>query len=497
VSHDPARPLPEHVRVAIVGSGFAGLGMAIRLQQEGEPDFVMLERGNDVGGTWRDNAYPGAACDVPSKLYSFSFAPNPNWTRSFSPQPEILAYLRGCAERFGVRDRLWTDTPVTRAGWDDQARRWNVETPRGTLTADVLVSAAGALSEPRAPAIPGLDSFAGMVCHSAQWDHTTDLAGKRIAVIGTGASAIQIVPQLQPKAEKLTVFQRTPAWITPRGDRAFTRLERELFRRVPAVQKLGRGAIYWAREALVVAFTRRTALLKLPQRAAERHLAHQVPDPVLREKLRPDYRIGCKRILISNDFYPALSAPNADVETDPIAEIRPGSILTANGTEHPVDAIVLATGFEVTPPPVAEMVHGREGSLAEAWRRGGMKGHRGTTIAGFPNMFMLVGPNTGLGHSSMVHMIESQITYVLDALAAMRREGIATMEPRAEAQRAFNDTVRRQLSRSVWQTGGCASWYLDEHGDNTTLWPDFTFRFRALTAEWDREHYETRPLVEA
>ncbi len=490
------RELPRQVRIAIVGSGFAGLGMAIRLEQEGERDFVVLERGGDVGGTWRDNDYPGAACDVPSRLYSFSFAPNASWTRSFSPQPEILDYLRDCAERFGVRSRLWTDTKVERATWDDATARWTVETARGTLTADVLVSAAGALSEPRAPEIPGIDSFAGPTFHSAAWDHDASLTGKRVAVIGTGASAIQIVPKLQPQVESLEVYQRTPAWIVPRTDRAFTRVERALYKRFPALQKLARDAIYWSRESYVLAFTRQTALLAVPGSLARRHLAKQVPDPVLREKLTPDYRIGCKRILISNDFYPALSQPNADVVSSPIAEVRADSIVTQDGVEHPTDAIVLATGFEVTPPPVARMIHGRDGeSLGDAWKRDGMKGHRGTTMAGFPNLFMLVGPNTGLGHTSMVYVIESQVQYVLDSLAAMKRDGLAAIEPKRAAQDAYNEGLKAQLDDSVWQTGGCSSWYLDEHGNNTTLWPDFTFRFRKLTSEWDPEHYDARPLA--
>lgn len=487
--------LPEHVRVAIVGSGFAGLGMAARLDQEGEHDYVVLERGSDVGGTWRDNHYPGAACDVPSRLYSFSFAPNPDWTRSFSPQPEIFEYLKGVADDYGIRPKLFTDCKVEEARWDDAAARWTVVTARGTLTADVLVSAAGALSEPRAPDIEGLDTFAGPVFHSADWDHSTSLAGKRVAVIGTGASSIQIVPKLQPIAEELKVFQRTPAWIVPRNDRPFLGIEKTIARRFPLVQKLAREAIYWSRESYVVAFTRRTALLKGVEQIARLHLRRGVPDPVLREKLTPKYRIGCKRILISNDFYPALSQPNADVITSAIERITPDAIVTADGASHEVDALVLATGFEVTPPPVARMIHGTHGTLANTWRQYGMQGHRGTTLAGFPNLFMLVGPNTGLGHTSMVYIIESQVEYVIEALRAMRERGYAAVAPRQEAQDAFNLAMKQQLDGSVWKTGGCNSWYLDEYGNNTTLWPDFTFKFRKLTSEFDAEHYETRELV--
>jgi cation diffusion facilitator CzcD-associated flavoprotein CzcO len=485
--------LPTHVRVAIVGAGFAGLGMAIRLRQAGEDDFVVLERRDDVGGTWRDNSYPGAACDVPSRLYSFSFAPSAEWTRSFSPQREILEYLRRCAREFGITEHLRFNCRLERATWDEGADRWRLETARGELTADLLVLGAGSLSEPRDPGIPGLERFAGPTFHSAAWDHGHDLRGERVAVIGTGASAIQIVPEIQPQARSLRVFQRTPAWIMPRADRAFSRLERRAYRRLPALGSLARQAIYWGRESLVLAFTRRPALMKLPERIARAHLKRQVPDPVLREKLTPNYRIGCKRILISNDFYPALAAPNADLVTSPIAEISERAIHCADGTEHPVDAIVLATGFQVTPPPIAEAIHGRGGtSLARIWEERGMRGHRGTTFAGFPNLFMLVGPNTGLGHTSMVYMIESQVQYVLDALRTMREQRLATVEPRPEAQQRFNERLSAQLAGTVWQTGGCASWYLDQHGANTTLWPDFTFRFRRMTRRFDAGHYERR-----
>ncbi len=482
--------LPQHAEVAIIGSGFAGLGMAIRLQEAGIEDFVVLERGDDVGGTWRDNSYPGAACDVPSRLYSFSFAPNPAWTRSFSPQPEILDYLRGCAQRFGVTDRLRFATTVLSAAWDADATHWRLETTNGGMTASVLVSGAGALSDPKAPAIPGIETFTGTTFHSAAWNHDHDLAGERVAVIGTGASAIQIVPEIQPKVASLRVFQRTPAWIVPRTDRPFTHLERLVYRRFPAVERVARAAIYWGRETYVLGFTRRQGLMALPDRLARMHLRRGVPDPELRAKLTPEYRIGCKRILISNDFYPALSAPNTDVVTSPIAEIRERAIVTADGVEHPTDTIVFATGFQVTPPPIAEALHGRDGrSLGAVWREHGMQGHRGTTFAGFPNLFVLVGPNTGLGHTSMVYMIESQVQYVLDTLQTMRREGLATVEPRPESQAAFNARMAQDMRGTVWETGGCASWYLDEHGRNTTLWPDFTFRFRRLTRRFDRDGY--------
>lgn len=484
----------EHHKVVVIGSGFAGLGMAIKLKEQGEEDYVVLERGDEVGGTWRDNSYPGAACDVPSRLYSFSFAPNAEWTRSFSPQPEILAYLKRCADQFGVRPKIRLGTTATKATWSDDDQRWTIETTAGPLQADVVIAAAGSLSDPRFPDIPGVEDFEGKRFHSAAWDHAHDLSGERVAVIGTGASSIQIVPKIQPQVASLKVFQRTPAWIIPRTDRDFTRLEKEAYKRLPALQRLAREAIYWSRELYVIGFTRALQVMKVPEAISRRHLKTQVPDPELRRKLTPNYKIGCKRILISNDFYPALSAPNADVVTEKIERITAKGVVTADGVEHEVDTIVFATGFQVTPPPVADAIVGRDGrSLQDVWKEGGMQALRGTTVAGFPNLFFLVGPNTGLGHTSMVYIIEAQIRYVLEALRAMKERRVATVEARPEAQKRWNDEVQRQLQGSVWQTGGCASWYLDQHGNNVTLWPDFTFRFKAETSTFDPAEYETVP----
>ena len=484
-------PATEHVPVVIVGSGFAGLGMAIRLRESGYEDFVILERGDDVGGTWRDNDYPGAACDVPSRLYSFSFAPNPNWSRSFSPQNEILDYLRDCAERFGVRPHVRLNCELLDATWDEEQRRWRLRTSKGDLTSDVLVSASGGLSDPKLPPIPGAERFAGTVFHSAAWNHDHDLAGERVAVIGTGASAIQIVPEIQPKVAQLDVYQRTPAWIVPRTDRDFSKLERRLYRFKP-VERLARAAIYWGRELYVLGFTKHRKLMDVPHKLALTHLHKQVRDRELRAKLTPDYTIGCKRILISNDFYPALDQPNADVVTSPIEEIREHSIVTRDGTERPVDTIVFATGFQATPPPIARRICGTGGRrLIDEWRENGMQGYRGTTIAGFPNLFFLVGPNTGLGHTSMVHVIESQIQYVRSALETMRERGLASVEPRREAQERWNAGVQDRLEGTVWNTGGCASWYLDDAGRNTTLWPGFTFELRAKLRRFDVANYVT------
>jgi cation diffusion facilitator CzcD-associated flavoprotein CzcO len=479
--------------VAIVGSGFGGLGMAIRLKQQGDDDFVVLERAHEVGGTWRANTYPGAACDVPSRLYSFSFAPNPEWTRSFSPQPEILDYLRDCAERFDVRDHIRFGCEVEQATWDEDAQRWTIETADGTISAKVLVSAAGGLSEPKLPAIEGIDSFEGAVMHSAEWDHSHDLAGERVAVVGTGASAIQIVPAIVGKVAQVDVYQRTAPWIMPRNDRDFSKLERALYRRFPRLERFAREAIYWSREGLVTGLRNPKLMRASVQKLALKYLREEVADPELRRKLTPDYTIGCKRILISSDYYSALSQDNADVVTSAISEIRPHSVVTADGVEREYDTIIFATGFEVTPPPVAERVRGRGGrTLGEVWRDTGMRAYKGTTVAGFPNLFFLVGPNTGLGHNSIVYVIEAQLQYVLEALRTMRQRAIAEVEPRAEAQDAYNRRIQAKLEGTVWNAGGCASWYLDDAGRNTTLWPTYTFPLKRMLERFDVAAYETR-----
>lgn len=483
----------RHVKVAIVGAGFAGLAMAIRLKQAGVDDFVVFERGDDVGGTWRDNTYPGAACDVPSHLYSFSFAPNPRWSRSFSPQGEILDYLRDTARRHGVMPHIRLGTPVTAMRWVDEARVWRVDTPDGGVTAQFLVPGMGALSEPKLPDIPGIDGFEGAFFHSAAWEHDHDLTGESVAVIGTGASSIQFVPEIQPQVGSLHVFQRTPPWIIPRTDRPLTAAEHRLFRVLPAAQRFVRAAIYWGRELYAWGFIK-PQRMRAPQRLARAHLEHQVTDPGLRAKLTPEYTMGCKRILISNDWYPTLARPNVEVVTDRISEIRPHSIVGADGTERPVDTIICGTGFHVTDFPAGDHIHGPGGaSLSDVWNdRGSMEAYLGTTVAGFPNLFLLVGPNTGLGHTSMVFMIESQVGYVLDALRHVDSAGATTVEVRPEVQDAYNRDLQRQLATTVWNAGGCRSWYLDAHGRNTSLWPGFSWRFRQRARRFDPWSYVLR-----
>ena len=491
------RPLPARVRVAVVGTGFAGIATVARLRAEGVDDVVVLERGDDVGGTWRDNSYPGCACDVPSHMYSLSFAPNPDWTRTFSPQPEIHAYLRRTARSHGLHEHVHLRTELTGARWDDARQVWHLQTSRGDLLADVLVLGTGGLSDPSVPSLPGLDSFQGTTFHSATWDHEHDLTGERVAVVGTGASAIQFVPHVQRAAAALTLFQRTAPWVLPRRDRAITRAERALFRRVPAAQKLNRAGIYAVRESWIVGFTKQTKVMAVAEAVARWHLRRQVPDPVLRDKLTPRYRLGCKRVLLSNDYYRALSQPGVEVVTDAVVEVLPRAVVSqapdGTRTTHEVDTIVFGTGFRVTDPPVAHVVRGRDGrTLAEHWAEHGMAALHGATIAGFPNLFFLVGPNTGLGHNSVVHMIESQVGYVLAALAHLDARGLASVEPRQDVQDAYNVQLQQDLQGTVWNAGGCSSWYLDAHGRNTTLWPTFTWTFRRQVRRFDPEEYLVR-----
>ncbi len=487
--------LPDHTRVLIVGAGFGGLGLAIRLQQQGELDFLVVEKGDDVGGTWRDNTYPGAACDVPSQLYSFSFALNPHWSRSFSPQPEIQAYLRRVAGDAGVLDRFRFGTALVGARWDTDARVWRADTAAGPITADVLVTASGGLSEPSWPDIDGLEDFHGDVFHTARWDHSVDLTGKRVAIIGTGASAIQVVPEMAKVAGRLDVYQRTAPWVIPRRDRAYSAVERFAYRHLPGLQRLHRAAIYLAREMLVPAFTWKPALAAPAKRAALANLHKAVSDPGLRESLTPRFEIGCKRILLSDDYYPALARDHVEVVTDPISKVSGHAVVTAGGVERAVDAIIVATGFATTEQPIAEHVTGQHGrTLAAVWADDGMAAYKGTTVHGFPNLFQIVGPNTGLGHSSMVFVIECQIGYILDALRLMESEGLATVQPRADVQQHWNADLQRRMSRTVWSTGGCSSWYLDDHGRNTTLWPRSTITLKRLLSRFDAEHYLTQEV---
>ncbi|MFJ8363097.1 flavin-containing monooxygenase [Streptomyces sp. NPDC093984] len=481
----------EHVRVAVIGTGFGGLGAAVRLRREGITDFVVLERADAVGGTWRDNTYPGCACDVPSHLYSFSFAPHPDWPRTFSGQEHIRAYLEHVADVFGLRPHIRFRSEVKLMTWDAARLRWEIETSSGSLTADVVVSATGPLSDPKIPDIPGLDSFPGAVFHSARWDHDQDLRGKRVAMVGTGASAIQIVPAIQPDVAKLVLFQRTPPWVLPRVDRAISGPERALHRALPATARLRRGLLWGIRELQIQAFTRHPNELGLVERLAKANMARAVKDPALRARLTPDYRIGCKRILLSSDYYPALAQPNVDVVASGLAEVRGRTVVAADGTEAEVDAIVFGTGFHVTDMPIAERVVGVDGrTLAETWK-GGMQALRGASAAGFPNWMTIIGPNTGLGNSSMILVIEAQLNYMTDFLRQLGvLGGRVALDARPSAVAAWNHKVQERMKRTVWNTGGCTSWYLDADGRNTTIWPGTTTEFRAATRRVNLAEYD-------
>src|SRR4051794_145459 len=488
-------PATHEVEVAIVGTGFSGLGTAIRLKQEGFHDFTVFERGDDVGGTWHWNTYPGCACDIPSHLYSFSFAPNPHWSQTYSPQPEIRDYLRATADKFGVRPHIRFNCTVEDASWDDGAQRWRIDTTDGIVRARVLISGAGPLTEPKIPDVPGLDRFQGAAFHSARWDHSVDLKGNRVASIGTGASAIQYVPELQKEVAQLHVFQRTAPWIFPHSNRPFTKLEHRPYGTFPQLQKITRAGVYVARESSVVAFVKNPKLMRIADAVARRHMRKQVSDPELLEKVTPDYTIGCKRILPSNKWYPALGQPNVELVTDGVEEVREHSIVDAAGVEREVDAIVFGTGFHVTDMPIAKHVRGRDGrSLHELWS-GSPRAHHGITIPGYPNLFILLGPNTGLGHNSMVYMIESQIEYVLGALRTLQKSGASTVEVRADVVERFVARIDERMEGTVWSTG-CQSWYLDDTGRNGTLWPDWTWRFRRRTARFDADSYELRAAPE-
>ncbi|MFJ8955973.1 flavin-containing monooxygenase [Streptomyces sp. NPDC102381] len=481
----------EHVRVAVIGSGFGGLGAAVRLRREGITDFVVLERADAVGGTWRDNSYPGCACDVPSHLYSFSFAPNPDWPRTFSGQEHIREYLEHVADTFRLRPHIRLNSEVNQLRWDNDKLWWEIETAKGTLTADVVVSATGPLSDPKTPDIAGIDTFPGKVFHSAQWDHEYDLRGKRVAMIGTGASAIQIVPAIQKEVGHLTLFQRTPPWVMPRADRAISPAERWLHRQLPFTTQARRGLLWGIRELQVQAFTKHPNELGMVEQLAKRNMHRAIKDPGLRAKLTPDYRIGCKRILLSNTYYPALAQPNVDVVASGLSEIRGNTLVAADGSEAEVDAIVFGTGFHVTDMPIADRVIGADGdTLMQSWKNG-MKALRGATAAGFPNFMTVIGPNTGLGNSSMILMIEAQLNYLADYMRQLHvLGGRVALNPRETAVNGWNNRVQDRMKRTVWNTGGCNSWYLDENGVNTTVWPGTTTEFRHATRHVDVGEYE-------
>ncbi|MGZ4584843.1 MAG: flavin-containing monooxygenase [Mycobacterium sp.] len=481
---------PVQTRALIIGSGFSGLGMGIELQQRGV-DFLILEKADDVGGTWRDNTYPGCACDIPSHLYSFSFEPKADWKNLFSYQGEIFDYLKGVTDKYGLRRYIAFNSLVDRAHWDDTECRWHVFTADGReFVAQFLISCVGALHIPSIPDFEGRDQFAGPAFHSAEWDHSVDLTGKRVAVIGTGASAIQIVPEIVDTVSELQLYQRTPPWVVPRtNDELPPRLRRAL-ENIPGLRLALRAGIYGLQEALAFGMTAHPAILKIGELLGMWNIRRSVKDRELRRKLTPRYRIGCKRILNSSTYYDAVANPKTTLVTEGIARFTIDGIVTTDGTERKVDVIVYATGFHVSDSYKYVQIKGLNGEdLVDRFNREGPIAHRGTTIPDVPNAFMLLGPNTGLGHNSMVYMIESQIHYVAEAIKAVDKAGAGALAPTREASDSFNAALQQKLGHSVWNTGGCSSWYLDEHGNNRVLWGGYTWQYRLATRRLDRSEY--------
>lgn len=484
--------------IIIVGAGFAGLGMAMRLKQEGMDDFVILERAEDVGGAWRDNTYPGVACDVPSHLYSFSYMPKPDWSRVFSPGEEIWDYLRECAQKSGLVPHIHFGSELQSADWDASSRRWTVTTPHGKWSSQYLITATGVLADAHLPNIPGVDGFTGAAFHSARWDHSVSLEGKRVGVVGSGASAIQIVPELAKTAGELVVFQRSAPYIVPRPDRAYEEGEKRSFERLPETMDALRSEIFWSGEYMYAQRRAVPTMLAEARTMALDHLADQIPDTDLREKLTPDYEIGCKRVLIANTYYPAFTMDHVTLETSALSTVNGGKAVASSGNEYELDALIFATGFEAPEPPVAHRIHGRDGvKLVDQWDQG-MQAYDSTAVPGFPNMFMVLGPNTGLGHHTMVFMIEAQVDYILGALDHAKENNFDVLEARPEAEAEYLADIEARATGTVWLDGGCKFWYRDPRSDRlTVLWPDFAYAFRDENGTFHPEGYTGTQAVTA
>jgi cation diffusion facilitator CzcD-associated flavoprotein CzcO len=468
-------------RVLIIGSGFAGLGLAMQLRMAGDDDFLLLEKAGEVGGTWRDNSYPGAACDVPSYLYSFSFEPKHDWSRKFAPQAEIHAYILQCVETYRLRPHIRLNSEVLGAAFDAERGLWRVELAGGeVIEAQALVSACGQLNRPAYPKLPGLERFRGEAFHSARWRHDLDLTGKRVAVIGTGASAIQFVPQIQPKVASLSLFQRSAAYVLAKPDRAYRPWEIALMHRLPWLQRGVRLLQYLHHEARAVAFVQWPWLLRLMRGRFTDHLQRQMPDAGKRAQLQPDYPMGCKRILISNDYFPALAQANVEIVDSAIGEVREHALVTADGREHPCDVLIYGTGFTASDFLAPMRIRGLDGlELNQAWQDGA-EAYKGISVSGFPNLFLLYGPNTNLGHNSILYMLESQFAYVLGCLRALRGQGLRYIDLKPAAQRRYNQHLQAETQRTIWAQG-CHSWYQTAAGKHTNNWPGYTFTYRQQT----------------
>ena len=483
-------PAAAPLRVLIIGAGFAGVGLAIQLQKRGIDYFLVLEKAASVGGTWRDNHYPGAACDVPSHLYSYSFEPKTDWSRKFAPQAEIVAYIQHCVDKHQLAGKIRCNTEVASAEFEQASGLWRVIGKDGEhYLAQALVSACGQLNQPAYPRIPGLESFAGEAFHSARWNHAYDLAGKRVAVIGTGASAIQFVPEIVPKVQHLTLFQRSAAYVISKPDRAYKRWELALLRRWPWLQQIDRGLKYVQHEVRALAFIHFPVLMKLFQFSFQRHLAAAIADPERQRQLQPDYPLGCKRILISNNYFPALAQGNVEIVNQAIQSITAHGVVTTDGREHPVDALIYGTGFAATDFLAPMQIKGLGGvELNQAWRDGA-EAYKGISVSGFPNLFLLYGPNTNLGHNSILYMLESQFAYVLNCLDALQQQGLRYMDVKPQVQQRFNQHLQQVIRHSIWEQG-CTSWYKNAAGKNTNNWPGFTFTYRQQTRHLELADYD-------
>src|SRR6266571_1220897 len=480
------------VDVLIVGAGFSGLCMVIKLLEAGMKDFLLIEKSDDIGGTWYDNRYPGCACDVPAHLYSFSFERNPGWTRMFASQPEIWQYLKSCVQRYGLAPYIRFHTRLQEAAWNEAAGVWNITAGENLkIRARVLVSGMGALHVPHYPEIPGIERFSGPAFHSATWKPEVDLTGKTVAVVGTGASAIQFVPQITPRVGKLYLFQRTPAWIVPRLDFAITDKWKRRFRRVPLARWAFRQYIFWRQEFRVLGFLGNESVRKKAEAIALRHMARRIKDPKLRAALTPNYLLGCKRVLVSDDYYPTLNRSNVELVTDGIAEVCEHSIVTRDAVERPIDVLIYGTGFRATEPLIGCRVVGKGGiEIHDAWGKR-MTAYLGVAVNGFPNFFMLLGPNTGLGHNSVVLMIEAQVRYAMNCLKLMKRRKQRVLEVRPEIQQSFVEEIYRRMGSTVWQSGGCRSWYQDQStGEITTLWPGSVVSYLRRMRSVSRSDYQ-------
>ena len=482
-------------QVGIIGAGFGGLVAALKLKGAGKNNFVIFERAAEIGGTWRDNIYPGCACDVPSHLYSIASEPNPEWNFKFSRQPEILNYLKNVVAKNDLAQHIRLNSDIIEIKFIESDGLWQVTDRIGKQThVKVILSAMGPLNRPVIPNFQGLDSFKGEKFHSSEWDSTCDLKGKRVAVIGTGASAIQIVPTIAPEVAHLSVFQRTPAWVAPRDDRKIRDFEKTLFKQAPVMQKGMREAFYWINEFLGKAFIGNKNVYKIAEFMSLRKLKKEIKDPEIRQKLTPPYKMGCKRILVSDDFYPAFNRPNVSLITDSIEKITTDSIMTNDGKTHPVDVIIFATGFEAADVALYTKIINKNGqNLIDQWAKTGAQAYHGTTVSGYPNLAFLLGPNTGLGHNSVIHIMESQMNYVLDYLNVLEKSGEkAYLDVKPHVQEAHNEFVQNQFAGTVWASG-CKSWYMNKFGRNTTLYPRLTVQFRKETQKINVEDYSIMP----